>query len=129
MKSLATRPALIALVVAGMIAGSTGIAVDATSSSAHPAAPAALSPTQQCRDAEAAGPSDPLYWWCMVEAGELINGRGSRQFRQDCCQAAGQCLSHADNSGMTVSAQIATDGPGSSGVLPCGLLPTAEFAR
>src|SRR4029077_4870673 len=94
MKSLATRPALIALVVAGMIAGSTGIAVDATSSSAHPAAPAALSPTLQCRDAEAAGPSDPLYWWCMV-------GGGSRRFRQDCCQAAGQCLSQADNSGMT----------------------------
>jgi hypothetical protein len=38
LKSLAARPALVALVAAGMIAGSTGMAVAATSSSAHPAA-------------------------------------------------------------------------------------------
>lgn len=41
LKSLAARPALIALVAAGMIAGSTGMAVAATASSAHPAAPTA----------------------------------------------------------------------------------------
>jgi hypothetical protein len=38
LKSLAATPALLALVAAGMIAGSTGIAVAVTSSSAHPAA-------------------------------------------------------------------------------------------
>ena len=38
LKSLAARPALIALAAAGMIAGSTGIAVAATSSSTHPTA-------------------------------------------------------------------------------------------
>ena len=37
LKSLAARPALIALVAAGMIAGSTGMAVAATALSAHPA--------------------------------------------------------------------------------------------
>ena len=43
LKSLAARPAVIALVAAGMIAGSTGmaVAVAATSSPAHHVAPVA----------------------------------------------------------------------------------------
>jgi hypothetical protein len=41
LKSLAARPALIALAAAGMIAGSAGMAAAAPSSSAHPGAPAA----------------------------------------------------------------------------------------
>jgi hypothetical protein len=42
LQSLAARPAMIALAAAGMIAGSTGIAVAATASPALPAASAAL---------------------------------------------------------------------------------------
>jgi hypothetical protein len=41
LQSLAVRPAMIALAAAGMIAGSTGIAVAATASSAAPVASAA----------------------------------------------------------------------------------------
>jgi anti-sigma factor RsiW len=48
LKTLAARPVLIALMAAGMIAGSTGLAVAATTSPAHPAVTAGLGVGPTC---------------------------------------------------------------------------------